>query len=293
MTLPRHRERLFDAVNMAILAFCALLTLYPLYFVVIASFSAPADVSLGRVVLWPRGVTGEGYREVLRYAPLWRGYLNTILYTTIGTLINVSLSLSAGYALSRDDLPAKRAIAVVFSAALFFQGGLIPRYLLVRNLGLMDSVGAMVLPNAVNVVYLLMCRTFFRATIPAELLDAARMDGSSTFRFFFRIVLPLCPALVSIMFLYYGIFHWNAFFDAFLFLSDRNRQPIQVVLRDLIIQNQSASIDMDPMAADSRQKLADLIKYGAIIFSSAPVLVVYPFLQRFFVKGVMIGAVKG
>lgn len=293
MSTSLHRERLFDTANLALLVFFAAVTLYPLYFVVIASFSAPVEVNAGKVVLWPRSVTFEGYREVLRYAPLWRGYLNTILYTVIGTLINVALSLTAGYALSRDDLPARRLLAIVFSFALFFQGGLIPRYLLVKNLGLINNIGSMVLPNALNVVYLLMCRTYFKTTIPGELLDAARMDGSGTFRFFFRIVLPLSPALISIMFLYYGIFHWNSFFDAFLFLTDRDRQPIQVVLRDLIIQNQSASIDMDPMAADSRQRLADLIKFGAILFSSAPILILYPFLQRFFVKGVMIGAVKG
>ncbi len=288
-----QREKLFDTVNMGILFVLAAITMYPLYFVVIASFSAPEQVNAGKVVLLPHEITFEGYKEVLKYGPLWRGYINTILYTVVGTSINVALSLTAGYALSRDDLPAKKFLTVLFSFALFFNGGLIPRYLLVKNLGLLNNIGAMVLPNALNVVYLIMCRTYFKTTIPGELLDAARIDGSSTFRFFFQIVLPLSPALISIMFLYYGVFHWNSFFDAFLFLSDRTKQPIQVVLRDLIIQNQSASVDMDPMAADARQKLADLIKFGAIIFSSAPILMLYPFLQRFFVKGVMIGAVKG
>jgi putative aldouronate transport system permease protein len=145
----------------------------------------------------------------------------------------------------------------------------------------------------VNTYYLFMCRTYFSSTVPRELLDASRIDGASALRFYFSIVMPLSLALVAIMTLYYGVFHWNSFFDAFLFLSDRARHPLQVVLRDLIIQNESASVDMDPMAADARQRLADLIKYGAIIFSSAPILMLYPFLQKYFVRGMMIGAVKG
>jgi len=288
-----QKEKHFDRVNALILFFLAFVTMYPMYFVVIASFSAPVEVNAGKVVLFPKAITFDGYREVFKYAPLWKGYINTLMYAVIGTTINVGLSLTAGYALSRDDLPAKKVLTVVFTFALFFQGGLIPRFLLVKNLGLLNNIGAMVLPNAVNIVYLIMCRTYFKTTIPSELLDAARIDGSDTFTFFFRIALPLSSALISIMILYYAVFHWNSFFDAFLFLSDREKQPIQVVLRDLIIQNQSASMEMDPIAADERQRLADLIKYGAIIFSSAPVLILYPFLQRFFVKGVMIGAVKG
>ena len=288
-----ERERLFDAINGALLVAAAVICLYPLWFVIIASFSAPREVNGGRVILLPREITFEGYREVFKYGPLWRGYFNTVLYTVIGTAINAVLTLTAGYALSREDMPARNFFTFAFAFTLIFNSGLIPRYLLIRNLGMLNTTWAMVLPNAVNAYYLIMCRTYFSSTIPREILDASRMDGCSTFRFYFGIVLPLSQALVAIMILYYGVFHWNSFFDAFLLLSDKARQPLQVVLRDLIIQNESASVDMDPMAADARQRLADLIKFGAIIFSSAPVLMLYPFLQKYFVRGVMIGAVKG
>jgi putative aldouronate transport system permease protein len=287
------RQAVFDTVNLLLLTIAALLCLYPLWFVVIASFSAPRQVASGAVILLPKEITFEGYHEVFKYGPLWRGYFNTIVYTVLGTLVNVVCTLGGGYALSRDDLPARGFFTFAFALTLVFNSGLIPRYLLVRNLGMLNTLWAMILPNAVNAYYLFMCRTYFASTIPGELLDAAKIDGCATLTFFSRIVLPLSLALVAIMVLYYGVFHWNSFFDAFLFLSDKARHPIQVVLRDLIIQNESASVDMDPMAADARQRLADLIKYGAIIFASAPILMLYPFLQRYFVRGVMIGAVKG
>ncbi len=293
MNARLDRQPLFDAVNLLLLTLAALVCLYPLWFVVVASFSAPRQVAGGAVILLPKEITFEGYHEVFRYSPLWRGYWNTIVYTVLGTLVNVVCTLGGGYALSREDLPARGLFTFAFAFTLVFNSGLIPRYLLVRNLGMLNSLWAMILPNAVNVYYLFMCRTFFASTIPKELLDAARIDGCSTLEFFFRIVLPLSLALVAIMVLYYGVFHWNSFFDAFLFLSEKAKHPIQVVLRDLIIQNESASVDMDPMAADARQRLADLIKFGAIIFSSAPILMLYPFLQRYFVRGVMIGAIKG
>jgi putative aldouronate transport system permease protein len=270
-----------------------LLCVYPLYFVVIASFSSPVEVSNGRVIILPKTVTLEGYMEVFSYIPLWRGYVNTIAYTIIGTSVNVILTICAGYALSRADLPGRQILTFIFTFTMIFQGGLVPRYLLVRDLGLLNTTWSMVLPSAVNVFYLIMCRTFFATTIPGELLDSARMDGSSNIGFFFRIVLPISPALIAIMVLYYAVFHWNSFFDAFLFLTDRKRHPIQLVLRDLIIQNESALIDTDPVAADERQRLAELIKFGAIIFSSLPILLFYPFLQKYFVRGVMIGALKG
>jgi len=293
MSNSLQKERGFDAVVVGILLIAAFISLYPLWFVVIASFSAPRQVNAGNVILIPREITFDGYSEVFSYGPLWRGYLNTILYAVVGTAINVAVTLTAGYALSRPETPARGFFTFAFVFTMIFNSGLIPRYLLVRNLGLLNTMWAMVLPNALNVYYLIMSRTYFQSTIPGEVVDASKIDGCSTFRFYFSIVMPLSQALVAIMVLYYGVFHWNSFFDAFLFLSDKEKQPIQVVLRNLIIQNESASVDMDPMAADARQQLADLIKYGAILFTSAPILMLYPFLQKYFVKGVMIGAVKG
>lgn len=298
MQTPRRyldSDRPFDIANGLLLTVFGLLVLYPLYFVVIASFSDPNLVNSGGVLLYPRGITLEGFKEVFRFGPLWRGYLNTIIYTVSGTALNVALTVSCAYALSRRDFYGRRVITGIFAFTMLFHGGLIPTYLLVRSLGLVDTMWAMILPGAVNFFYLSMCRTFFETTIPDELLEAARIEGSGNLRFFFSIVLPLSPALIAIMVLYYAVGHWNAFFNAFIYLMDRDKYPLQLVLRDIIIMNQAAAADMttDAESLLEKQKLADLIKYGAIIFSTAPILMFYPFVQRYFVKGVMIGAVKG
>lgn len=293
MSIEKERTGAFDVINITVLTLGFFLCIYPLYFVVIASFSDPIMVNTGKVILFPRGLTLDGYREVLAYSPLWKGYLNTLLYTVTGTLISASLTISAGYALSRKDLPGRNFFTLFFSFTMIFSGGLIPRFLLVKNLGLINTMWAMVLPNAVIVFYLIMARSFFQSTIPQDLIDAAKIDGCGNLRFFFTNVIPLSSAIIAIVCLYYAVFQWNAFFDAFLFLTDREKHPIQLVLRDLIIQNESASMETDPMAADEKQRLANLIKYGAIVFSTLPILMFYPFLQRYFVKGVMIGAIKG
>ena len=291
--MNRHSDRIFETLNLTFLTAGFILCVYPLWFVLIASFSDPAMVNTGGVTVVPRGFTFDGFREVLAYNPLWKGYLNTVIYTVVGTAVNVGCTLPAGYALSRKDLKGRGFFTLFFAFTMIFNGGLIPRFLLVRNLGLMNTMGAMVLPNAVIVFYMIMARSYFQTSMPRELLDAARIDGCGNLRFFFTMALPLSTALIAIITLYYAVFHWNSFFDAFLFLTDRDKHPIQVVLRDLIIQNESASMETDPMAADARIRLANLIKYGAIIFSTLPILMSYPFLQRYFVKGLMIGSIKG
>lgn len=291
--MNKNNDRIFEAINITILTVGFLLCLYPLWFVLIASFSDPTMVNTGKVLLFPRGFTLDGYKEVLKYSPLWKGYANTVVYTVVGSAINVIFTLTAGYALSRKDLWGRNFFTMFFAFTMIFNGGLIPRFLLIRHLGLINTMGAMVLPNAIIVFYMIMARSYFQSSIPDELLDAARIDGCGNLRFFFSMVLPLSGALIAIITLYYAVFHWNSFFDAFLFLSDRDKHPIQVVLRDLIIQNESASMETDPMAADAKMRLANLIKFGAIIFSTLPILMFYPFLQRYFVTGVMIGSVKG
>ena len=291
--MNRHSDRIFETLNLTLLTAGFILCVYPLWFVLIASFSDPAMVNTGGVTVVPRGFTFDGFREVLAYNPLWKGYLNTVIYTVLGTAVNVGCTLPAGYALSRKDLKGRGFFTLFFAFTMIFNGGLIPRFLLVRNLGLMNTMGAMVLPNAVIVFYMIMARSYFQTSMPKDLLDAARIDGCGNLRFFFTMALPLSAALIAIITLYYAVFHWNSFFDAFLFLTDRDKHPIQVVLRDLIIQNESASMETDPMAADARIRLANLIKYGAIIFSTLPILMFYPFLQRYFVKGVMVGSIKG
>jgi putative aldouronate transport system permease protein len=293
MSIEHEKDGTFGVLNQIILGIGFVLCLYPLYFVVIASFSDPNMVNVGKVILFPRGLTLDGYREVLAYSPLWKGYLNTLIYTVSGTLISASMTISAGYALSRKDMPGRNFFTIFFSFTMIFSGGLIPRFLLVKNLGMINTMWAMVLPNAVIVFYLIMARSFFQSTIPQDLIDAAKIDGCGNLRFFFTNVIPLSSAIIAIVCLYYAVFQWNSFFDAFLFLSNRDKHPIQLVLRDLIIQNESASMETDPMAADEKQRLANLIKYGAIVFSTLPILMFYPFLQRYFVKGVMIGSIKG
>ena len=289
------RERGFDIPNYIILGAVALVVAFPIYFVVIASFSDPNAVAMGRITVFPVQPTLDGYRAVLEYDPLWRGYLNTILYTVTGTVLNVTLTLAGGYVLSRKDLVGRDFFMLIFAFTMVFSGGLVPTYLVVRNLGLINTLWAMILPQAVLFFYLVMCRTFFQSTVPDELLDSARMDGCGNIRFFAQVVLPISPALIAIMVLYYAVFHWNSFFNAFLYLQERDRYPLQLVLRSLIIQNRAASTDftLDVQSVVERQRLGEIIKYGAIIFSSVPVLLLYPFLQKYFVKGVMIGAIKG
>jgi len=291
---PTRIDRFFDAANTVVLSLVLLAVAYPLYFMVIASFSNPDLVNSGAIWLLPRDMTLEGYRRLLGEDLIFVGYRNTILYASVGTMINLAITIPAAYALSRIDLPGVNAVMFLIVLTMFFQGGIIPRYLVVRQLGLIDTIWAMVLPNAVGTWNLIIARTFFRTTIPADLLDASRMDGCGNLRFFAVIVLPLSSAILAVMLLFYVVRHWNTFFDALMFLRRENRYPLQLILRELLIE-----VDFDPSMMDSgaelaeQMRMADLIRYGAVVVASAPVLALYPFVQRYFVKGVMIGAIKG
>ena len=287
-------DRLFDLFVYTFMTLVLLIVLYPLYFVVIGSFSDPDAIYEGRAWLLPADTTLEGYRRIFRDGSVWSGYANTILYATVGTAVNVCLTIPAAYALSRKDLRGKKAFTLLITFTMLFNGGLIPTFLLVRQLGLYNSIGAMVLPGAVSVWNLIIARTFFQTSIPDELLDSAMIDGCSNSQFFFRIALPLSGALTAIMILFYAVWHWNSFFDALIYLQDEKRYPLQLVLRNILIANQvSDSMVSDMTSVAQQQRIADLIKYGVIIVASLPMLMLYPFLQKYFVKGVMIGAVKG
>lgn len=294
-TLTRTRgDVVFDTVNVALLTIAMLMILYPLYFVVIASFSDPDAVASGRVVLWPRDITFDGYRRIINNRTIWTGYGNTIIYTVVGTAINLATTIPAAYALSRRDFVGRDFFMMLFAFTMFFAGGLIPLYLLVRSLGMLNTRWAMVLPNAVLVWNLIVARTFFQHSIPNELLEAARMDGCTNRRFFVSVVLPLSPALLAVMVLFYAVGHWNAFFHALVFLRSERLYPLQLVLRDILLAAQAQESMMeDARAAQDQMRIADSIRYGSIIVASAPVLILYPFLQRYFVQGVMIGAIKG
>lgn len=286
-------DRIFDVVNNTVMFLALMVVLYPLYFIVIASVSEPNLVNAGKVVLYPRGFTLGGYERIFSIPKIWIGYRNTILYTTLGTSISLVCTLSGGYALSRRAMPARNFFMAMCTFTMFFSGGMIPSYLLVERLGMLDTIWAMTLPAAVSVWNLIIARTFFQSTITSELEEAAALDGCGQLRFFFAIALPLTKALIAILTLYYMVGIWNSYFDGLLYMKSTTRHPLQLILREILVMDQSAEMTLDVWDAIERAKLSQLIKYGVIIVSSLPLLCVYPFVQRFFIKGVMIGSIKG
>lgn len=291
----RLADPLFNALTMAILGGAMIAVIYPIYFIVIASVSEPSRVYEGQVWLWPVGFTIDGYSRLLGDPAVWRGLGNSVLYTSLGTAISVALVVSAGYVLSRKDLPGRKTITFLLVLTLFFDGGIIPRFLVVRDLGLLDTVGAMVLPGAVAVWNVIIARAFFETNLPGELREAAQMDGASDFRFFFRIVLPLSKPLIALMIVIHLVWNWNGFFDALIYLNRPENYPLQLVLRNILVQSDlsaSTSMSGDLGSYEAAQRLAELVKYAAIVFASVPLLLLVPFLQRFFTQGALVGAVK-
>lgn len=285
-------ERLFSLFIGCYVAFCFIVVAYPIYFIFIASFSDPTAVAAGTVWFYPKGINLEGYRTILAYERIWTGYRNTIFYTVFGTLISLAVTLPAGYALSRKDFLPRRLLIFLFTFTMFFSGGLIPTYILISKLNLNNKIWVMLIPFCLNVYNLIIVRSFFESSIPVELQEAATIDGCGDGRFFFNVVLPLSKAIIAVIALYYAVATWNNYFRPMIYIKNNAIQVLQVFLRDILIQNQM----LETMSADSLntvQNLADVIKYGIIIISALPMIMVYPFVQRFFVKGVMIGAVKG
>ncbi|MHA2857694.1 carbohydrate ABC transporter permease [Paenibacillus lautus] len=272
-----------------------LLIAYPLYFIIIASFSDSTLVSTGKVMFIPKNVSFFGYQEIFKDMRIWTGYRNTLFYTMFGTLVNMLFTLPAAYVLSRKEFRARRIIMFIFVITMFFNGGLIPTYLLMKGLGLTNTIWVFILPFSVNVFYLIIARTFFENSLPQELHEAAVMDGCSHFTFFFKVALPLSKALVSVIGLYYLVGHWNDFFTALIYIRDTKLQPLQIVLRDILLSNQvfSSGAGTGGDAGGYAQRYADQIKYGVIIVSTLPILLIYPFMQKYFEKGVMIGSIKG
>ncbi|PFG14411.1 MULTISPECIES: carbohydrate ABC transporter permease [Bacillales] len=287
-------DKIFDLINLLFLTTLSLVVLYPLYFIIIASISNPDSVYNGDVWFWPQGITFEGYERIFQDNRIWTGYKNTVLYTVVGTLVNVTLTLMAAYALSRKDLVGRNFFMILFVFTMFFSGGLIPTYLVVKNLGMVDTMWALIIPKAVAVWNLIVARTFFQSTIPDELLESAKMDGCSNTKFFLKIVLPLSKPIIAVMVLFYAVTHWNSFFDALIYLNNEDKYPLQLILRSILIQNEaSASMVGDVESFAAQQRIADLIKYGVIIVAAIPLLVLYPFIQKYFVKGALIGSIKG
>ena len=293
--VKRNKQDQILTTIVYIILFAALLVVaYPLYFILIASISEPAKVNVGRVWIIPRGFTFDGYRKILEHDALLRGYRNSLAYMVAGTTLNLAVTLTAAYALSRRDLVGRNIFMGILTFTMFFTGGLIPLFLLVRDLGLYDTFLVMILPNAVSVFNVIIARTFFQSNIPDELLDAAVMDGCSDIRFFFNIVLPISGAIIAVLMVFYAVGHWNAFFNALVFLKSNERFPLQLILRDILIQNQfSDELQIDDDNAVAAQMLGESIKYGLIVVASLPVLMLYPFVQKHYVRGVMVGAIKG
>jgi multiple sugar transport system permease protein/putative aldouronate transport system permease protein len=279
---------------MVILIVSTLVVFYPLLFVVSSSFSSASAVMSGRVKLLPVDFTLTAYKAVFDYKAIWTGFINSLFYAVVGTIVNVTMTIIAAYPLSRQDLYGRKVIIALFLFSLIFNGGLIPTYLLVRQLGLINTRWALIIPQALSVWSLLIAIAFFRSSIPVELLEAAHLDGASDFHYFIRIALPLSTPLIAVLALYYAVGHWNQFFAALLYLGRADLFPLQLILRQILIQNQmDASMLADVKEAARRQELRELIKYAVIVVASAPVMALYPFVQRHFVKGITLGAVKG
>ncbi len=287
-------DRFFYIAVDILMAALLIVVLYPLIYVVSSSFSAPNAVLNGQVVFLPVDPSVEGYKAVLQYPMVLEGYRNSIVYTILGTLINVSLTMMCAYGLSRKNLPLRNLFMFLFTFTMYFSGGLIPNYLLMRDLRLIDTIFAIILPGAISTYNMIIARTFIQSSIPSEMLEAARVDGCSDARYFFQMVLPLSKAILAVISLYYAVGHWNAWFDAFIYLNTREKYPLQLILREILISNQlDNNLSMDADARRKMQGMVDLMKYSLIVISSLPVMCLYPLVQKYFIKGVMIGSLKG
>ena len=277
-----------------ITALFALVVFIPLWNIVVSSFSDVNAVLGGRVSLWPVDFSLDGYKAVLSNKDVGIGYLNTLAYTVIGTIVNISVTMICAYPLTRRELPFRGLIMFLFTFTMFFGGGLIASYLNISNLHMINTFWVMILPGAMSVYNMVLARTFIQSSIPNDLMEAARIDGCSYTRYFFKIVLPLSPAILAVLALNYAVGHWNSYFSALIYLRDRSRFPLQLFLREILIANTiDDSLLVDPESNEIRQGLADVLKYALIVISTLPVLCFYPFAQRYFMQGIMIGSLKG
>ncbi|MCI9289034.1 MAG: carbohydrate ABC transporter permease [Oscillospiraceae bacterium] len=281
----------FRIINGILLGIVALIVLYPLYFIIIASFSSPEAVLAGKVVLFPVDINFDGYLKILERQDIWRGYLNTIIYTVLTVILALAVTVPAGWALSRKTLPGKKLWMVYFIIPMFFGGGLIPFYNVMSSLGLVNTIWAIVLPSILSVWNLFMTKTFFESSISDGLIEAAKIDGAGQFRIFFAIVIPLSKAILAVMALYYAVGQWNSYFNAMIFLQDETLYPLQLVLKEILIASES-TVGGSGETILEQFRLANQLKYVSVIVSSLPVLCLYPFVQKYFAQGVMIGSLK-
>ena len=291
---PTVFDRVFNVINITLITLVLLLVAYPLLYVVSASFSDPILVSSGRVLLLPKGFTLEGYQKIFESTEIWRSFFNSVRYTLIGTALNIVMTVMAAYPLSRRGLAGRRFLLLVMTFTMYFSGGMIPAFLVVKLLGLYNTFWALVIPGAISTYNMIVMRSFFESSIPEELHDAANIDGCDDYQYLLKILLPLSKPVLAVMVLFYGTGHWNAFFNAIIYLRNAADYPLQVVLRNILLKNVlSENMITDFGGAATYSHTAEIIKYGLIIVSSIPMLAVYPFVQKHFVKGVMIGSIKG
>lgn len=287
-------DKIFYCVIGFLLTAFFLMVLYPCIYVISASFSSGTAVQSGKVVLFPVDFSLKGYQIVLSTSSVWLGFRNSLFYTFVGTAINISLTMIAAYCLSRPDVPGKNQLMLFFTFTMFFNGGMIPSYMLIQNLKLLNTVWALLLPGAMGVYNMIIARTFIQSNIPLELLEAAKIDGCSDIKYFTRIVIPLSKAVIAVLVLFYGVGHWNAYFNAMIYLHDRNLYPLTLFLREILMADQiDPSTIQDPELQAIIAQTAGVMKYALIVVSMIPVLLIYPFIQKYFVKGVMIGSIKG
>lgn len=287
----RASDWVIDIIIWLLIALATFAVLYPIWFVIISSFSSPTAVASGSVRILPKDITLAGYVSVFQNAQIWNGYLNTIIYTVLGTAVNLVVTIPCAFALSRREFKARRVIMFLFTVTMFFSGGLIPTYLLYRSLGILNSPLVFILPGAISAYNVIVARTFFETSIPEDLHDAAQIDGLSYFGYFFRIVIPLSSAIIAVIGLYCFVAHWNDYMTGLIYVTDTDKWPLQNVLQQILLVSSNAS--QSATAASDQQQIADQIKFAIIIISTLPLMVLYPFLQKYFNKGVMLGAVKG
>ncbi|MDD6615540.1 MAG: carbohydrate ABC transporter permease [Lachnospiraceae bacterium] len=286
-------DKIFSGAVLILSILIFIIIAYPLWFVVIASISNSNLVNLGQVTFWPKDIRFYGYQQILEDTRIWRGYGNTILYVVAGTILNIAITMPAAYALSRKDFKARNAVMLYFVFTMFFSGGLVPTYMTISKLGLISTKWILIVFVAINTYNLIIARTFIQNSIPEDLYEAAVLDGCSHFTYFMKVVMPLSKAVVSVLVLYYAVYHWNDYFNALIYNSKAENAPLQIVLREILLLNQAFASGNGGVQGGYGQSSADQVKYAVIIVSTLPILCVYPFIQKYFEKGVMIGAVKG
>lgn len=287
-------DKIFDFINYIIMAIILFLVAYPIYFVVIASFSDPTYVNAGQVLLWPKGITFEGYKMIMEFKQIWTGYKNSIIYTFFGTCINIAVLIPASFALSRKELVGRKFFTTLCLFAMYFSGGTIPLYLLIKNLGMFDTIWSLILPGAFGIYNMIICRSFFIGNVSEELYESVKIDGGGYMRFFFSIVIPLSKAIIAVMVLYNALAHWNSYLPVLYYIRDESKYNLQLILSNIssmLNTQQMEGMSMEAMI--SAEKVKELVKYTTILIAALPMIILYPFVQKYFVTGVMIGSVKG